>query len=365
MKTALLGLALLAATLLRGSDGNAIVLELKPTADIPRNSEGAFATLRDGRILFCYTQYYGGDHDHSAARLAAIESRDDGLTWGEPRTILRGPDGEGLNVMSVSLVRVASGKLLLFYVYTKSAEDCRPFVCESADEGRTWSAPRGVIAAPGYFILNNDRAVQTSTGRLILPLNQHRRAGERGVAVWYFSDDEGATWRKSASEWGVADGKSGLQESGVVETADGSLYSWCRTDLGSQYACRSRDGGVTWSEPKPSELISPLSPASIKRLPGSPGLLAIYNDHSGRFAYVAGRRTPLIAAISMDGGQTWPFRKAIESDTNQWYHYTAIHFTPGAMLVAYNAGQDQMAQFRSPLRIRRILSSWLPRAEAP
>jgi len=36
------------------------VLDLDPGPDNPRNSEGAFVTLKSGRILFVYTRFYGG-----------------------------------------------------------------------------------------------------------------------------------------------------------------------------------------------------------------------------------------------------------------------------------------------------------------
>jgi hypothetical protein len=274
--------------------------------------------------------------------------------------VLRGPDGAGLNVMSVSLLRLGSGRLAMFYEFTRSTEDCRPWMCTSDDEGATWSAPRVLIGHPGYFILNNDRVIRTGTGRIVLPLNQHRKAGTRGMAAWYCSDDDGATWRESDSRWGALEGNSGLQESGVVETAGSGLLSWMRTDLGSQYFSRSADGGVTWSAPRPSELVSPLSAASIKRLPGSGKLLAVYSDHSGRFPFVAGQRTPLVAAVSSDDGRTWPVRRAIEDDTSVWYHYVAIHVMPDGFLLAYNTGADRMARLSGPLRLRRLTYAWLP-----
>lgn len=360
LQVAWMGGALLATAAAATEPVNMIVQELRPTPANPRNSEGAFATLNDGRILFCYTRFHGGDRDHSAARIAAIESKDGGATWSEPREILREAEAAGLNVMSVSLLRLKSGRLAMFYEYTRSNEDCRPMLVTSADEGKTWSAPRALIGHPGYYILNNDRVIRTKTGRILMPLNVHRKGGTRGMAAWYFSDDDAATWRESDSRWGTTEGKSGLQESGVVETAGGELFSWARTDLGSQYVSRSADDGVTWSAPQASELVSPLSPASIKRLPDSNRLLAIYNDHSGRFPFQAGQRTPLVAAISFDDGRTWPARRLVEDDTSVWYHYVAIHLMPDALLLAYNTGADQMARLSGPLRIRRIAYSWLP-----
>jgi sialidase-1 len=352
-------LASLATTALPAPD-NQVVLELVPTPEVPRNSEGAFVTRRDGAIDLYYTQFQGGDLDHSAARLAAIRSLDGGRSWGPPRVVLENPHGGGLNVMSVSVLPLGGTRLALFYLFTRSTEDCRPYLCYSEDDGATWSTPRLLIPHPGYYILNNDRVVQTSSGRLILPMNLHRKAGMRGTAVWYFSDDAGATWTESDSRWGVAEGKSGLQESGVVETAPDCLLSWFRTDLGSQYECRSFDDGLTWTAPVAGPLRSPLSAASIKRLPGSRDLIALFNDHSGSFPFVAEMRTPLVLARSSDGGKTWPARRAVEPDTSSWYHYIAMHFAGDALLLAYNAGNDRMAKLSSPLRIRRIDRKWLP-----
>ncbi len=42
-----------------------------PSAGNPRNSEGAFLRLDDGRILFAYSSYVGdSSHDHGAMLLA-------------------------------------------------------------------------------------------------------------------------------------------------------------------------------------------------------------------------------------------------------------------------------------------------------
>ncbi len=60
---------------------NEVVLNLEPNAANPRNSEGSFVALRSGRILFFYTQFYGGPDDKSPARIAAVHSDDQGRTW--------------------------------------------------------------------------------------------------------------------------------------------------------------------------------------------------------------------------------------------------------------------------------------------
>lgn len=346
---------------------NQVVLNIEPTKENPRNSEGSFVTLKSGRVLFYYSQFYGGGADNSAANIACVESADAGRTWSEPRVVVKNTAGE--NVMSVSLLRLKSGKIALFYIVKNSWLDCRPRICLSTDEGATWSEPKPVIEAPGYFVVNNDRVVQLSTGRLIVPAAFHRsRAADpknirsfdgRGIAMWFLSDDEGATWREAATWWAapLASG-SGLQEPGVVELADGKLFSWARTALGTQYGFGSNNAGLTWSAPEPTELKSPTSPTSIKRLPGSADLLAIFNDHSGQFPFPKNRRTPLVSTISSDGGKTWLHRKLLEDDPDGWYCYTAIQFVDDAVLLGYCAGDKKVGGLNR-LRIRRVSLDWL------
>lgn len=349
--------------------GNKVILTLSPTKDNPRNSEGSFAALRSGRIIFCYTAYYGGQgEDHGPARIAQIHSDDQGVTWSAPRTVV---ENEGrYNVMSVSLLRAASGKLHMVYLVKNDWLDCRPYLRTSDDDGATWSASKLILAAPGYFVVNNDRLIQTGKGRLILPVAFHRSRGQeptssrsfdsRATALWIYSDDDGQKWQEAANWWAMPiRSGSGLQEPGVVERADGSLFSWARTDAGSQYGFESKDGGKAWSAPTPTSLASPVSPASIKRIPGSADMLAVYNDHSGRFPFPKGKRSPLVAAISKDGGATWGTPKLLEGDPDGWYCYAAMHFVGDDVLFAYCAGDSAKKTYLNVLRIRKASLAWL------
>ncbi len=336
--------------------------DIDPTVEHPRSSEGAFVTLKSGKILFEYSQFTGGGSDFSPSAIAEISSDDQGKTWTAPRIVV--PTGAYQNIMSVTLLRLASGKLARFHVVKKTKWlDCHPLMSVSQDEGVTWSEPKPITTAPGYFVLNCDRVIQTKSGRLIVPMGFHRSRSDKddlsawdshAVDIWFYSDDEGTTWQESATWWAmpVVSG-SGLQEPGVVELADGSLYSWARTDVGTAYSFRSRDNGLTWSAPEPTDLKSPNSPESIKRLPGSSTLMVVYNDHSGRYPFTPKRRTPLVIAFSTDGGQSWKNHQPIETDLKGWYCYTAIHFTSDSVLLAYVAGSDQLGKL-SRLRIRRI-----------
>ena len=87
---------------------------------------------------------------------------------------------------------------------------------------------------------------------------------------------------------------------------------YIRTDGGSQFESFSSDGGIHWTKPIPGKLASPLSPATIERIPWTGDLLAVWNDHSGWHNFPKGRRTPLCVAISKDDGKTWSKSRVIE-----------------------------------------------------
>jgi len=317
---------------------------LPPGKGNPRNSEGDFIQLKDGRILFVYTHFTGGGADHSAAYLAGRYSSDGGRTWTKKDVVVLPNEGR-MNVMSVSLLRLQSGELALFYLRKNSLDDCRPYMRLSTDEGRTWGQPTLCVPPGGYYVLNNDRVVQLKSGRLVVPVSRHNVPGGKwsahGVITCFLSDDNGKAWRRSRSELtGKTDKRHVvLQEPGVVELKDGRLMMWMRTNAGCQYRSFSKDGGETWSPAEPSKIISPLSPASVERIPKTGDLLLVWNDHKNVDAAHRGKRTPLKVAISRDEGHTWENVKTLEDDPGGWYCYTAIEFVGGCVLLGHCAGQ--------------------------
>lgn len=324
-------------------EGVEVVLDLPPGPDNPRNSEGDFIALKDGRLLFVHTHFTGGGDDHDAACLAGRYSSDGGRTWTAEDTVVV-PNEGGMNVMSVSLLRLKSGAVGLFYLRKNAEDDCMPMMRVSTDEGATWSEPRLCAASPvGYYVVNNDRVVMLESGRLVIPAARHALKGERmrmhGALVCFLSDDDGATWR--ASETVLEEQEVMMQEPGVVELRDGRLMMFIRASGGVQYQSFSSDGGNTWSRAEPTALKSPLSPASIKRIPKTGDLLLVWNNHEGVAPERQTLRTPCTAAISRDEGKTWDGVRNIASDPNGWYCYTAIAFDGDGVLLGQCAGDSR------------------------
>ena len=152
---------------------------LPPGPQNPRNSEGDFLLLRNGHVLLVYSRFTGGRGDHAEAHLASRRSADGGRSWTiEDEVVV--PNEGGMNVMSVSLLRLADGRIGLFYMRKNSLQDCRPLMRLSDDEAQSWSDPVEIIpdAEIGYYVLNNDRVVQLPGGRLVVPVALHNRPGQ-------------------------------------------------------------------------------------------------------------------------------------------------------------------------------------------
>ncbi len=309
----------------------------------PRNGEGDVVELRDGRLLMAWTRFSGPD-DHSQGDIWGRYSHDGGFTWSEP--FLLQENLGGCNVMCVSFLRLHSGVLLFgFAIKNHESADCHMYVRRSGDDGKTWSEP--ILASPeeGYMGANNDRLVQLASGRIILPVFKCVGEYYHSLTSCFCSDDDGRSWRRLPPRLDIP-GRVGAGEPGVLQCADGSLWMWLRTDKQRIYACRSLDEGESWSDPTPTELVAPISPASAARLPGSADILMIYNDRRA-CPPVAGDvvwnsqfnwRTPLVSAISSDNGASWHSFKLVEADESKSYCYVSITFHKDNTILTYYQG---------------------------
>ena len=346
------------------ADVTKIVL-LPPGPDNPRNSEGSFVTLQDGRLLFAYSHFTGGARDDSPSRVAARESADGGFTWSAQDRVL--VENTAMNTMSVSFLRLQDGRIALGYLlrqpHEERGQELRFLLRFSADEGGSWSEPICCSGDTSYYVVNNDRMVQLASGRLVIPAADHKFFGGSGIGigdcVCFLSDDAGATWRHSAyvPQPDPANPIS-FQEPLVVELVTGRLMMLIRNATGCLYRSWSDDSGESWSTAEPTDLLSPLSPASCKRLPQTGDLLVVYNDHTGIPEDRRGNRTPLVTRISQDEGQTWIKPKVLEDDPGGWYCYTGVHFVEDAVLLSYCAGQRATGGLNTT-QITRFPVDWL------
>lgn len=348
----------------------------------PRCGEGSFLRLRDGAILYAFTEYIGGSWaDDAAARIAGCISRDEGETWSE-RFVLFAPDEGARNNMSVSLLRMHNGDIGALYLRKESRADgrllCMPVFRRSADEGKTWSDYIFCCAREGYYCAINDGALTLRDGRHLFTMAycSDGRKWFGGEVHTVFSSDDGASWEEGGTivRPPYTD-RIGLQEPGVYEYDDGELWMWYRTAYGFQYESRSSDGGRTWSAAEPNfHFTSPDSPMRVKDVGG--GITAaVYNPvpmnvvREDREKWGTPKRTPLAVTISRDGGRSYDARGKtlaghspdafiaatylLEEDRADSYCYPALIGVEGGFLCAYysSAGTDRCLNVT---RIRKV-----------
>ncbi|MCF0173594.1 MAG: exo-alpha-sialidase [Bacteroidales bacterium] len=311
------------------------VLCLDHGANNPRNSEGDFVLLGDGRILFVYTHFYGGDgnkEDHGSSYLASRCSHDHGRHWSSEDKVEVENEGRQ-NVHSVSLLRLDDGTIALFYLKRDSYSSLMPMMRISQDEAETWSDAVPCLAdTVAYCVMNNARAIQTTAGRILVPLALHpNRVGEDGsvrfepnaelLTLW--SDDRGRSWHRGTPVPKPEDVIT--QEPGLVEMQDGSVMMYCRTYSGCQYKALSRDGGISWSQLESTDIKSPAAPATIVPMPRRGDWLMAWNNNpqGGKWD---GQRSPQTLAISHNEGESWENLFNLEDDPHGWYCYSAIRF---------------------------------------
>lgn len=315
-----------------------------------RRGEGAFIRLKDGRIMYAYTEYVGdSNEDWDPAHISAIFSRDEGETWGDKRILMeRSPKDK--NVMSVSLMRMENGDLGMFFL-RKTGANCILNLVRSADEGQTWGEPT-VCTDEGYYVVNNDRVIRLQNGHLLFPANMHTTPEAPTSVQYYFrSDDDGKTWKKLGEPLvhPFPNSMSGLQEGGVYQYDDGNIWGWARTRSGSQFLMFSKDEGLTWTTPCGSELFTgPDSPMQVKDV--GPYTVAIFNPKPRYYGRVevetheTGKglwaRTPFVCLVSHDRGKTFPEGFLLEDDPGNSYCYPAVFAGDDYFLTAYYHSND-------------------------
>lgn len=183
------------------------------------------------------------------------------------------------------------------------------------DGGRTLTKvanTRSIMLKPPVFIRNGKRIVV---------------AGHGGVTpkgcYTYISDDDGITWQRSNivtapdhKAGGVHKGirwNHGAVEPTVVELNDGKLWMLMRTSQDKHYESFSQDGGMTWTEARPSVFYGTITMPTMERL--SDGRLIFFwcnttplpemATANGVWDDVFTNRDATHVAISEDDGKTW------------------------------------------------------------
>lgn len=326
----------------------------------PRNGESSLIRLKNGDILHMYSSFCSGDDwsDKSTSRICGILSHDEGESWSEPFVVFDIPEGF-TDLMCASLLRLRDGDIAVTYLgRIANSRTKQMFFARSKDEGKTWDTSTVFDEEDSTLFFHcgqNDRLVETSTGRLVYPTEyvptaalDDPSARDEFFLTVHYSDDGGRTWTNIKEKIAVPFIRTtyGLQEPGIIELPDGRLRMWARTGLGCQYETYSSDMGLTWSPATPMEFFkSPLSPMMMKR--AGDMVVAVYNPepfhviNKKPLVYLKKNvglffdRTPIVISVSDNDGYDFTRTYLLEDDPYSIYCYPAVLDCGDYILVSY------------------------------
>lgn len=350
----------------------------------PRHSEGDLVRLADGKLLAVWSRFKNRS-DHGESEVVGRYSEDQGLTWGEIESFVSISEAEhssNSNLMSASLLSLSSaGRIFFSYMGKEETEPenedfnrkIRSAVyARFSDDGIHFSRPRRISDPDHYYVVNNARALQLSSGRILIPtavaLDPGKELGWiKQSCRTFYSDDQGANWKQGSACTLTPQDVPGresreltLQEPGLIELKDQRILMVMRTRLNHPYKSLSEDGGESWSKPVPiSEIVAPTSPQTLFRLPQSGDIAMIYNNNSLGAEAKWSERRPLAFAVSKDEGRSFRYRKVIEEVEGRcWAYHSARVYGDKLYLLYYEWYQGHPTFFFTDFKLSIIPIEW-------
>ena len=293
--------------------------------------------LKNGDLFLAY---YGGQGEYAVetsvfgARLA--KSSKGSKAWTKPEAIARNP----FHSMGNPVVWEApDGVVWLFFVVRPGAtwSTSRIMAKISGDGAHTWSEPFVITWEAGTMV--RSRPIILGDGSYLLPIYH-----ETGADTEFTAPDTSSLFlrfdpvRKEWTESNRVRSRMGNLQPAVVQVSETHLLALCRRggdyepgNDGNVVRTESHDGGKTWSAGVETEFPNPNAAVELIRLRNG-HLLFVYNNS-------ANDRTPLTAAISIDGGRTFPYQRNIAEGEGDFAYPTALESQDGVIHITYTSDE--------------------------
>lgn len=242
-----------------------------------------------------------------------------------------------------------------------SQDTRRVFITCSRDDGVTWAEPREIaplVKRPDWtwYATGPGAGVQVERGphrgRLLIPCDHIEAATKSGYSHVIYSDDHGETW-----QLGGRTPQPQVDECEVVElTGDRLMLNMRNCDRSecSRQVAISADGGLTWRDQRfDPTLIEPNCQASIRRYswPDRGENIILFSNPASDNS-----RVNMTLRLTYDEGNTWPIARTLHPGPSA---YSCLAVLPkGEIACLYEAGQND---FRESIILAILTLDWLKR----
>ena len=257
--------------------------------------------------------------------------------WTAPEKVADGVLNDSVRVACYNpvLFYYPNGELLLFYKIGPNVAGWTGWLKRSFDNGKTWSQreslPTGFLGPIKNkpIMLGDTLICGSSTEKNGWKVHLEKTA------------DGGKTWTKTND---FNDGKtiSAIQPS-ILTYKDGKMQLLCRSQNRTINESWSLDGGITWSEMKPSSLPNNNSGTDAVTLKDGRQLL-VYNHVKTADSLKNGKgaRTPLNVAVSKDGIKWYAVLILEDSPISQYSYPSVIQSKDGFVHIVYTWRREKI-----------------------
>jgi hypothetical protein len=229
----------------------------------------------------------GREHEDQPGQRVLISTAQDFADWTPPRPLVDTvKDAAGVEQVLTAVGLYPYGGTLVAYVASFGPHKKNQLVeTLTTTDGQTWSAPHDI----GMPLCPNHGPQPTASGRLIICGNTSYPWSDdpSGLGGWHMAGIDSQTDQTV---------QGNPCEGSFYQTDDGVIHMLLRngtTQIPHRlWLTESRDDGLTWSAPVPTEFSDAYSKFHFGRLP------------DGRFYYLGNplaKRTPLVLSLSRDG----------------------------------------------------------------
>ena len=292
----------------------------------------SMAELANGDL---YLVYYGGKGEYApgtgvfGSRLVKGKSQ-----WTQPKLIARDPFrsvGNGV------IWQAPDGDVWLFYVVRWGAtwSTSRIQAKISHDGAHTWSDSFVMATDEGDMVRGHP--IVLNNGDYLLPI--YNETGFNQELVGSDSTSRFLRFHPKTRLWtpsGVIHSAKGNIQPAVIQLTDQHLVAYCRRGGGYDpvtdgYIVRgeSFDGGETWSEGKDTQFPNPNAAIDLLKLHNGHIVLTYNNNMNDRF--------PLTVALSMDGDQTWPYKRDVAVGNFDYAYPFSFQAKDGSIHIVYTS----------------------------